>query len=88
MYCQHCQQEIWTKKEVCIVEGWTLAEARYHLITKLGVSDEFIQHCQFHPWFGSGQGAGDSPTKWLVMSRATGALYVMEPAALPRGLCG
>ena len=71
-------------KKVCIVEGRTLAEARYHLKTKLGVSDEFVQHCQFHPWFGSGQGAGDAPTKWLVMGstlfdeyecRATGALY-------------
>ena len=70
--------------KVCMVEGRTLAEARYHLKTKLGVSDEFVQHCQFHPWFGSGQGAGDSPTKWLVLSstlfdeyeiRATGALY-------------
>ena len=71
-------------RKVCIVEGRTLAEARYHLKTKLGISDEFVQHCQFHPWFGNGQGAGDSPTKWLVMSstlfdeyetRATGALY-------------
>ena len=70
--------------KVCIVEGRTLAEARYHLKTKLGVSDEFVQHCRFHPWFGNGQGAGDSPTKWLVMSstlfdeyesQATGALY-------------
>ena len=42
------------------------------------------QHCRLHPWFGSGQGAGDSPTKWLVLgstlfdeyeTRATGALY-------------
>ena len=72
------------RQKVCIVEGRTLAEARYHLKTKLGVSDEFVQHCRFHPWFGNGQGAGDSPTKWLVMSstlfdeyesRATGALY-------------
>ena len=32
-------------RKVCIVEGQTLTEARYHLKTKLGVSDEFVQHC-------------------------------------------
>ena len=38
-------------RKVCIVEGRTLAKTRYHLETKLGVSEEFVKHCQFHPWF-------------------------------------
>ena len=71
-------------RKVCIVEGRTLAEAWYHLKTKLEVSEEFVTHCRLHPWFGNGQGAGDSPAKWLVLGstlfdeyevRATGSLY-------------
>ena len=38
-------------RKVCIVEGQTLAEARYHLKTKLGVSNACVQHCRLYPWF-------------------------------------
>ena len=31
-------------RKVCIVYGRTLAEARYHLKTKLGISDEYVKH--------------------------------------------
>ena len=71
-------------RRVCIVHGTTLAEARYHLKTKLGISEEFVQHCRAHPLFGTGQGSGNSPMYWLFISstlfdvyesKATGATY-------------
>ena len=71
-------------RKVCIVQGRTLEEAKYFLKTKLGVSDDFIQHCEAHPIFGTGQGSGNSPTYWLFISstlfdlfdtRAKGSLF-------------
>jgi hypothetical protein len=50
------------------VQGKTLAEVRYHLKTQLGVTDEFYQHCTISPIYGTGQGSGNSPTVWLVVS--------------------
>ena len=60
---------------VCMVEGNTLAEARYHLKTKLGVSDSFVQHCRAYPIFGIGQGAGDVAFKWLFMDSVLVDIY-------------
>jgi hypothetical protein len=66
-------------RRVCIVHGRTLAEAKYYLKTKLGISESYIQHCRAHPFFGNGQGAGDSPQKWLFMSSTLFDIY--EPRA-------
>jgi hypothetical protein len=46
----------------------TLAEAKLKLKTALGVSDEFYQHCQAFPIYGTGQGSTNSPTIWLIIS--------------------
>jgi hypothetical protein len=53
---------------IAIVQGKTLSEVRYHLKTQLGVTDEFYQHCTISPIDGTGQGSGNSPTVWLVVS--------------------
>jgi hypothetical protein len=45
-----------------------LAEAKYYLRTKLGVSEGFISHSQAHPIYGTGQGSGTSPVYWLFIS--------------------
>ena len=66
-------------RRVCMVHGRTLKEAKYFLKTKLGISDSYIQHCRAHPIFGNGQGAGDSPQKWLFMSSTLFDIY--EPRA-------
>jgi len=66
-------------RRVCMVQGRTLAEAKYFLKTKLGISDTYIKHCRAHPIFGNGQGAGDSPQKWLFMSSTLFDIY--EPKA-------
>jgi hypothetical protein len=46
----------------------TLAEVHNHLKTQLGVTEEFYQHCTISPIYGTGQGSGNSPTVWLVVS--------------------
>ena len=60
---------------VCIVQGKTLEESRYHLKTKFGVSDKFIQHSKAYPLFGTGQGSGNSPAYWLFVSSTLFDMY-------------
>ena len=45
-----------------------MEKAKYCLKTALGVSDEYYQHCQLYPIYGSGQGATNSPQTWLIIS--------------------
>jgi hypothetical protein len=53
---------------VALIQGKTLEEVQYHLKMILGVSKEHYQHCTASPVFGTGQGSGNSPTIWLVIS--------------------
>jgi hypothetical protein len=53
---------------IAIVQGKTLSDVRYHLKTQLGVTDKFYQHSTISPIYGTGQGSGNSPTVWLVIS--------------------
>ena len=62
-------------RKICLVQGKTMEEAKYFLKTKYGVSEEFIQHSNAHPIFGTGQGSGDSPTYWLFISSTLFDLY-------------
>ena len=47
-------------KQVCIVAGRTLKEAKYYLKTKIGISNTCVTHSRAMPWFGTGQGATNS----------------------------
>jgi hypothetical protein len=53
----------------------TLQKSRYHLKTKLGVSEEFYSHSDKTPVYGNGQGAGDSPSQWCQQSAMLFDLY-------------
>ena len=53
---------------VALVQGETLEEVKYHLKTKMGITEESYQHCELYPIYGTGQGSGNSPTIWLVIS--------------------
>jgi len=55
-------------KTVTLVMAKTLQEAKYKLKTMLGVSEEYYQHCEFFPIYGTGQGSGNSPAIWCVIS--------------------
>ena len=62
-------------KRVCIVQARTLEQAKYYLKTKFGISDEYAQHTQLCPWFGTGQGSGNSPFYWLLISSTLYDVY-------------
>ena len=62
-------------KKVCIVQARTLEQAKYYLRTKLGISKEYAEHTQECPWFGTGQGSGNSPFYWLLISSTLYDLY-------------
>lgn len=62
-------------KKVCIVQAKTLEQAKYFLKTNLGISDEYAEHTQECPWFGTGQGSGNSPFYWLLISSSLYDLY-------------
>jgi hypothetical protein len=53
---------------VALVQGHTLEDVWYHLKTQLGITDENYQHCARFPIYGTGQGSGNSPPVWLVIS--------------------
>ena len=62
-------------RNIAFVQGATLETVRYHLKTQLGVTDEHYQHCVIYPIYGTGQGSGNSPTIWLVVSSALFICY-------------
>ena len=62
-------------KKVCIVQARTLEQAKYYLRTKLGISKDYAEHTQECPWFGTGQGSGNSPFYWLLISSTLYDLY-------------
>ena len=57
-----------TPKLVTLVMANTLKECKYKLKTMLGVSEKYFSHCHFTPIYGTGQGSGNSPAIWCVIS--------------------
>jgi hypothetical protein len=55
-------------KNVVFVHASTLEETKYKLKTSLGVSDEFYENCIAFPIYGTGQGSGNSPAIWCIIS--------------------
>jgi hypothetical protein len=54
--------------------------ARYHLRHKFGVSTRSNGHSDRHPFHGSGQGAGDSPIRWGLISASMIAAFNSQAA--------
>ena len=55
-------------RNVVFVHARTLEETKYKLKTSMGVSDEFYSNCQAFPIYGTGQGSGNSPAIWCIVS--------------------
>ena len=55
-------------RKVVAVHATTLQQARFHLRTISGISDQFYSHTIQFPVYGSGQGSGNSPGIWLFIS--------------------
>jgi hypothetical protein len=65
---------------VCMVQGRTLQQAKYTLKTKFGISDEYVKQTKENTWFGTGQGSGNSPMYWLLISSTLYDIYEREAA--------
>jgi hypothetical protein len=63
---------------VCIMQGGTLQQAKYHLKTKFGISEEHVSHTRETPWFGRGQESGNSPMYWLLISSTLYDIYEQQ----------
>jgi hypothetical protein len=48
-------------KKLCELVGSVLEQARYHIRTKMGISDVFASHSREFPFFGAGQGSSNGP---------------------------
>jgi hypothetical protein len=55
-------------RNVIFVHATTLEETKYKLKTSMGISDEFYANCQAFPIYGTGQGSGNSPAIWCIVS--------------------
>jgi len=55
-------------KNICFVHARTLKEAKYKLRTQLGVSKEHYKHSVLVPLYRTGQGIGNSPMIWCLIS--------------------
>jgi hypothetical protein len=55
-----------------------LQRAQYYLKTKFGISEEYMSHTRETPWYGTGQGSGNSQTYWLLISSTLYDIYERE----------
>jgi hypothetical protein len=53
---------------LCFVHAKFLTEAKYLLKTKLGISEAAFSHCTPYPIYGNGQGSGNGPPVWGMIS--------------------
>ena len=60
-------QKYGINSKVCVVQGATLAEIKYKLITDLGISEEYYKHCTVFFIYGTDQNSAVSPTVWIVI---------------------
>lgn len=54
--------------KVVSVHATALQQARFHLKTASGISDQYYSPCDNFPIHGTGQGSGNSPSIWLFIS--------------------
>lgn len=78
-----CSRRVGMPKSVVLMNSTTLEQAKYHLKTNLGVSDECYSHCGEYPIYGTGQGSGNSPTIWcFVCSTLFDAIETVTTGAI------
>jgi hypothetical protein len=64
-----CMREGLSPK-IASLHAQTLQDIRYHIKTQHGCDESFNKHMYPDPFLGSGQGAGDSMTRWGFLSDA------------------
>lgn len=86
-------------KNITAIHGKVLGQTNYSLITANGVSTRTYRHSATAPLYGTGQGAGNSPGIWLLISstlfdtydrESNGAKFVSQDGTvtMQMGLCG
>ena len=63
-----CCQHQGASKKYLKLHAQTHDKLQYFIWHKFGISKGFNHHSQEFPWHGSGQGTGDAPPWWLVVS--------------------
>ena len=61
--------------ELARLHGKSLRNMRYHLRSTNGLSETFYSHTPTLPIYGTGQGSGNSPVLWLLMSATLFDVY-------------
>ena len=61
-------REVGMHRNVIFVHAKTHEETKYKLKTSMGVSEEFYTNCEAFPIYGTGQGSGNSPAIWCIVS--------------------
>jgi hypothetical protein len=64
--------------KMCALQGDTIKHAKYFLKHKHGVSETYVTHTRSDPWFGTGQGSGNSPMYWLLISSTMYDVYAKK----------
>jgi hypothetical protein len=62
-------------RNIVFVNASTLRQAKYHIKAKLKVSESFFQHGELFKIYGSGQGSGNSPGLWCIISSVLSDVY-------------
>jgi len=60
------------------LHGQTHHQARYYPKHAFGISLQYNQHSDSHPWYGAGQGTGDAAVRWTILSHALITAYQSE----------
>jgi hypothetical protein len=64
--------------KMCALQGETIKHAKYFQKNKYGISESYVTHTQEDPWFGTGQGSGNSPMYWLLISSTMYDVYAQK----------
>lgn len=64
----HASRKFGVEKTVTQSNGYRLLNAKYHIRTRLGLSDSSYSHTVDMPIYGTGQGSGNSPMIWCFLS--------------------
>jgi len=80
--CQNlsCRQH-GADKQYLKLHAQTVQMLCYHVKHAFGISEEFNDHTEEHPWYGAGQGAGDAAPRWVILANSMILAYVSQ--ALP-----
>ena len=62
-------------RKVVAVHANTLQHAEFRLKTATGISNVSYSHCKQYPIHGTGQGSGNSPCVWLLISSTLFAIH-------------